>query len=353
MGPIGQLVSMIPGMGDMAKDAQDAVDRGDLRRTEAIIRSMTRDERRDPAILTGSRRRRIATGSGTSLTDVNRLVKQFSGDAAHDEADRRRPRTRPARRHVDRAAIRRGDMTDDQTQRIEPVPPGDGTPATPADAAAAPPAIRRPWRRRRLRGFCGPGGCGCRGGGAGDRVAGRGVDRADRAGRRRVRPQPDALGPRAPALPGSPSRRASRVVLVFGAPSSAGGAQVHPGRRRVRRRGRAWTSPATRCRSSATCSRTSRASRTSRRCPTRSTRRCRSSSRTCRAPAPIYTTDIKPSSTDPRSSASSPSQDMDDQPGPEDLIVVATTNGAALRDDLRRADAHQRDLQRPAAVARQ
>jgi signal recognition particle subunit SRP54 len=78
MGPIGSLVSMIPGMGDMAKDAQAAVDRGDLRRTEAIIRSMTTRERRDPAILTGSRRRRIATGSGTSLTDVNRLVKQFS-----------------------------------------------------------------------------------------------------------------------------------------------------------------------------------------------------------------------------------------------------------------------------------
>jgi signal recognition particle subunit SRP54 len=78
MGPIGQLVSMIPGMGDMAKDAQDAVDRGDLKRTEAIIRSMTRNERKDPGVLNGSRRRRIATGSGTSLTDVNRLVKQFT-----------------------------------------------------------------------------------------------------------------------------------------------------------------------------------------------------------------------------------------------------------------------------------
>jgi signal recognition particle subunit SRP54 len=78
MGPIGQLMSMVPGMGDMAKDAQAAVDRGDLKRTEAIIRSMTRRERRDPGILTGSRRRRIATGSGTSLTDVNRLVKQFT-----------------------------------------------------------------------------------------------------------------------------------------------------------------------------------------------------------------------------------------------------------------------------------
>jgi len=78
MGPIGQLVGMIPGMGGMAKEAQDAVDRGDLKRTEAIIRSMTPGERRDPGVLTGSRRRRIATGSGTSLTDVNRLVKQFT-----------------------------------------------------------------------------------------------------------------------------------------------------------------------------------------------------------------------------------------------------------------------------------
>jgi len=78
MGPIGQLVSMIPGMGGMAKEAQDAVDRGDLKRTEAIIRSMTRHERRDPTVLNGSRRRRIAAGSGTTLTEVNRLVKQFT-----------------------------------------------------------------------------------------------------------------------------------------------------------------------------------------------------------------------------------------------------------------------------------
>jgi len=77
MGPIGQLVSMVPGMGAMAKDAQAAVDRGELKRTEAIIRSMTRNERRDPAVINGSRRRRIAAGSGTSLPDVNRLIKQF------------------------------------------------------------------------------------------------------------------------------------------------------------------------------------------------------------------------------------------------------------------------------------
>jgi signal recognition particle subunit SRP54 len=78
MGPIGQIVSMIPGMDSMAKDAQAAVDRGDLKRTEAIIRSMTGRERREPSVLNGSRRRRIATGSGTSLTEVNKLVKQFA-----------------------------------------------------------------------------------------------------------------------------------------------------------------------------------------------------------------------------------------------------------------------------------
>jgi len=77
IGPLGQLVSMIPGLGGLAKDAQAAVERGELKRTEAIIRSMTPEERRDPSILNASRRRRIAAGSGTTLTEVNRLVKQF------------------------------------------------------------------------------------------------------------------------------------------------------------------------------------------------------------------------------------------------------------------------------------
>ena len=77
MGPLGQVMSMIPGMGNLAGEAQAAVDRGDLKRTEAIIRAMTMGERREPNILNGSRRRRIAAGSGTSLPDVNRLVKQF------------------------------------------------------------------------------------------------------------------------------------------------------------------------------------------------------------------------------------------------------------------------------------
>jgi signal recognition particle subunit SRP54 len=78
MGPIGQIMGMIPGMGNMANEAQAAVDRGDLKRTEAIIRAMTPVERRDPTVLNASRRRRIATGSGTTLPDVNRLVKQFT-----------------------------------------------------------------------------------------------------------------------------------------------------------------------------------------------------------------------------------------------------------------------------------
>jgi len=77
MGPIGGLLEMLPGMGGMAKEAQQAVERGDLQRVEAIIRSMTPSERRDPAILNASRRRRIAQGSGTTLPDVNRVIKQF------------------------------------------------------------------------------------------------------------------------------------------------------------------------------------------------------------------------------------------------------------------------------------
>ena len=77
MGPMGQILEMIPGMGGMAKQAQDSVDRGDLKRVEAIIRSMTPAERREPGILNAARRRRIARGSGTRLQDVNQLVKQF------------------------------------------------------------------------------------------------------------------------------------------------------------------------------------------------------------------------------------------------------------------------------------
>ena len=79
MGPLGELVGMIPGMGGLAREAQASIDRGDMTRVEAIVRSMTHAERNDPTLLNGSRRRRIAAGSGTSLVEVNRLVKQFGG----------------------------------------------------------------------------------------------------------------------------------------------------------------------------------------------------------------------------------------------------------------------------------
>jgi signal recognition particle subunit SRP54 len=77
MGPMGQIMEMIPGFGGMAKEAQASVDRGDLKRVEAIIRSMTTEERENPSLLNGARRRRIARGSGTRLQDVNQLMKQF------------------------------------------------------------------------------------------------------------------------------------------------------------------------------------------------------------------------------------------------------------------------------------
>jgi signal recognition particle subunit SRP54 len=78
MGPIGQLLQMVPGAGQMAGAAQEAVDSGQMKRIEAIIDSMTPAERRHPELIKASRRRRIALGSGTSTAEVNRLLKQFA-----------------------------------------------------------------------------------------------------------------------------------------------------------------------------------------------------------------------------------------------------------------------------------
>ena len=75
MGPLGNLMGMMPGMPKELKGAQIGDDQ--LKPVEAIIRSMTPAERRKPEIINGSRRTRIANGSGTTVTDVNRLVKQF------------------------------------------------------------------------------------------------------------------------------------------------------------------------------------------------------------------------------------------------------------------------------------
>jgi signal recognition particle subunit SRP54 len=76
MGPIGNLIGMMPGMGQM-KDALAQVDDKDLDRTAAIIRGMTPLEREDPKVINGSRRLRIANGSGVAVSDVNQLVDRF------------------------------------------------------------------------------------------------------------------------------------------------------------------------------------------------------------------------------------------------------------------------------------
>jgi len=76
MGPLQQLVGMLPGAGSALRDVQ--VDERQMGRVEAIIRSMTPEERRNPKLISGSRRRRIASGSGTRPQDVNALLKQFS-----------------------------------------------------------------------------------------------------------------------------------------------------------------------------------------------------------------------------------------------------------------------------------
>lgn len=78
MGPLDQLLGMIPGMGRLNQMRDLAVDDSHLKRIEAIINSMTGEERRNPDVIGGSRKRRIAAGSGTSVQDVNRLLKQFN-----------------------------------------------------------------------------------------------------------------------------------------------------------------------------------------------------------------------------------------------------------------------------------
>ncbi|ABY94931.1 signal recognition particle subunit FFH/SRP54 (srp54) [Thermoanaerobacter thermohydrosulfuricus] len=76
MGPLDQLLSMIPGMNkNMLKNVD--ISEKDLKRIEAIIQSMTKEERQNPSIINGSRKKRIAKGSGTTIQQVNSLLKQF------------------------------------------------------------------------------------------------------------------------------------------------------------------------------------------------------------------------------------------------------------------------------------
>jgi signal recognition particle subunit SRP54 len=77
MGPLEQIMGMLPGLGGMKALAENKPDEKQISRVEAIISSMTAEERRKQHIINGSRRKRIAKGSGTSVEEVNRLLKQF------------------------------------------------------------------------------------------------------------------------------------------------------------------------------------------------------------------------------------------------------------------------------------
>jgi signal recognition particle subunit SRP54 len=78
MGSLKKMIGMLPGMGQM-REAIDNFDERDVDRIEAIIRSMTPAERQNPKIINGSRRSRIAAGSGTTTTDINQLLERFDG----------------------------------------------------------------------------------------------------------------------------------------------------------------------------------------------------------------------------------------------------------------------------------
>jgi signal recognition particle subunit SRP54 len=78
MGPLESIIGMIPGLGNLKQIADNKPDEKQLLRLEAIILSMTPEERQRHAIINGSRRKRIAKGSGTSVEEVNRLLKQFT-----------------------------------------------------------------------------------------------------------------------------------------------------------------------------------------------------------------------------------------------------------------------------------
>jgi signal recognition particle subunit SRP54 len=77
MGPVAQLVEMLPGLPQLTKQLPEGTEEKQLKKIEAIILSMTQGERRNPGIIGGSRRRRIARGSGTETQDVNQLLNQF------------------------------------------------------------------------------------------------------------------------------------------------------------------------------------------------------------------------------------------------------------------------------------
>ena len=77
MGGLSSILGMLPGMGIKTSDLEGAIDETQMKRTEAIVLSMTKEERRNPKILTPQRKHRIAKGAGVDIATVNRFIKQF------------------------------------------------------------------------------------------------------------------------------------------------------------------------------------------------------------------------------------------------------------------------------------
>jgi hypothetical protein len=110
MGSMTELLGMIPGVKKLLRGADSSGAEDELKRTEAIIDSMTRAERRNVQILNASRRKRIAKGSGTSVAEVNRLIKQFTPDEEGAEAARLGPDAEHPGAPRPPPLIRKGDL---------------------------------------------------------------------------------------------------------------------------------------------------------------------------------------------------------------------------------------------------
>ena len=142
MGPIGNLLGMLPGMGQI-KDQISQIDDKDLDRIAAIIRSMTPTERQDPKILNGSRRLRIARGSGVTVTDVNQLVDRFFEAR---KMMKQMAGSLPGMRRANRRAAKKGGKKGKAGKATRPVPRMPG--ALPAgfdpSALQLPPGMKLP-----------------------------------------------------------------------------------------------------------------------------------------------------------------------------------------------------------------
>ncbi len=97
MGPLSQILEMIPGIGQAVRQQNVQVGDDEFKNVEAIIHSMTVEERRYPEIIKPSRRKRIAAGSGTTQAEVNQLLATVQTDAEDDGPDRKHGRRRSTR----------------------------------------------------------------------------------------------------------------------------------------------------------------------------------------------------------------------------------------------------------------